>query len=472
MADGTPPAVRVRGIYATALTALLRDSAAVRVVDPSPTLAARFDGTFESGDPAVTVAMTDDRLGVSITGDPDATAAVADRLAAVAEDTFRWVDPAPRGGIFEGTVTGSAGRGVVVDMDGPEGYLPDHGGGDERAVGDSVRVQVREPAPPWSDSRPRVGTRIRAPGGLATLVRGVEATVASTPDGHGDTELARTTELLSVSPPDRWGVEWDQGAIEADMATLESALSRAAARAEAIDAALEAGGSGRIVEPWATTWFRFGRTARFELDEYRDAVTETMAGHHRIKAGSEAAGTAVDFVESLGSEVENFPFGPLTDALGPTEGDTVRIVHTKPTGEEFALGRGAVTDRTVEKERVTVERELSSSGTYDALETRREPGDVATTRFAEGRWWYPTVYRGETGEPKGTYVNVATPIEVFPDAIRYVDLYVDVIKRPDGTVVIVDREELDAATDEGHVPEPVAERAIDVAERVASILGR
>lgn len=466
MVDGEqPPGVQVRGIYATALSALLRAADSVQVVDPSPTLADRFEGDFASGDPAATVRMTDDRLGVSVTGEPAVTHTVADLLADVGIDTFRWADPAPEGAVFEGTVTETAGRGVVVDLDGTEGYLPA-----EAAVGETLRVQVQEPAPPWTDSRPRLGTEIRAPGGLATLVRGVDATVAATPDGHGDTELARTTELLPVSPPEQWGVEWAHGAIEADMATLEAALSRAVDRAETIDAALEDGVGGRLAEPVATTWLRFGRETRFALDSYRDRVTETMPGHHRVKAGSEAAGTAVDLVESLGAAVEGFPFGAVTDALGPAAGDTVRIVHSKPTGEEFALGRGTVTGHSAEKERVTVERELSSSGTYDALGTRREPGDVATTRFAEGRWWYPTVYRGEDGKSKGTYVNVATPIEVFPSAIRYVDLYVDVIKRPDGTVEVVDREELQAATEAGHVPEPVSERAIDVAERVASIL--
>jgi predicted RNA-binding protein associated with RNAse of E/G family len=43
---------------------------------------------------------------------------------------------------------------------------------------------------------------------------------------------------------------------------------------------------------------------------------------------------------------------------------------------------------------------------------------------------------------------------------------VDVIKHPDGTVEIVDEDELEAAVEAGHVPEPVAEKALEVAERV------
>ncbi|AOW80770.1 RNA-binding protein [Halodesulfurarchaeum formicicum] len=470
MTDGEDtPAVRVRGIYATALTELLRESGAAQVVDPSPAIAARFDGGFPAAAPVATVDMTADRLGVSISGAPTATETVADQLAAVAIDTFDWTDPAPASAIFEGEVTETAGRGLIVDLDGTEGYLPNRATNDDLDVGESVRVQVQEPAPPWRDSRPRLGTTLRSPGGLATLVRGVDALVADTPDGSADHELARTTELLPVSIPENWGVEWASGAAEAEMATLEAALQRAVEHAREIESALD-GATGPIARPQATNWLRFGRETRFALDEYRSAVTETIPGHHRIKAGGEDAGTAVDFVESLGQAIETFPFGPVTDALGPAVEESVRIVHSKPDGQEFALGRGTVTDRSTEKERVTVERELTSAGTYDALGTAREPGDTATTRFAEGRWWYPTVYRGTDGTPKGTYVNIATPVEVFPDAVRYVDLYIDVIKKPDGTVEIVDAAELEAAVQNGHVPEAVAERATDVAERVKTVL--
>ena len=92
----------------------------------------------------------------------------------------------------------------------------------------------------------------------------------------------------------------------------------------------------------------------------------------------------------------------------------------------------------------------------------RAAGDTATTKFREGRWWYPTVYRGDDGESKGTYVNVCTPVECFPDSIRYVDLHVDVVKRPDGGVERVDDDELDAGVVTDNVPPAVAAKARSV----------
>ncbi len=473
MADGeAEPTVRIRGIYATALTRVVTQEDGMQVVDPSPPIADRFATDFPSGDPTVWVEMTDDRLGVRLTGEREATTELADRLHSVAIDTFSWDDRAPKGAVFEGTVDRKDGRGWIVTIGETAGYLPARRIDAEVTEGQSIRVQVREPAPPWNDSLPRLDTVIRVPGSLASLQRGVDAAVAETPGGEAGQELARTTDLLSTSIPADWGVAWQPAAIDAEMSTLDAALSRLVDRANRIDAALESGdGDGPgIVSPLATRWVRFGRETRFALDEHRDAVTETMPGHHRIKAGGDDAGTAVDFVEALDSDIEDFPFGPATATFGPEPGDTVRIVHAKPTGEAFDLGRGTVTDRTPAKERVTVEREMTSSGRYDALETAREPGDTATTRFAEGRWWYPTVYRGSGGESKGTYVNVATPVEVFPGAIRYVDLYVDVIKRPDGSVAIVDEAELAEAREAGDLSDEIAEKATQTAQKVADVL--
>jgi Ribonuclease G/E len=160
----------------------------------------------------------------------------------------------------------------------------------------------------------------------------------------------------------------------------------------------------------------------------------------------------------------------VTRQFGPVEGDTVAIGHGKPDGRAFSLGRGEVvewdTDGTL-----SVERTLSGSGTYDALGTAREAGDTALTKFREGRWWYPTVYRSADGDLKGTYVNVCTPVECFPDEVRYVDLHVDVIKHPDGTVERVDDDELDEAVAAGTVSEELAEKARSVASSLENALG-
>ncbi|SEH64470.1 Ribonuclease G or E [Halopenitus malekzadehii] len=503
--------VRVRGIYATALTAMVGD-AGHDVVDASEPIRERFadDSLPDVEGPApvdASVRTTADRQGVGVHGDGEAVATLTERLRAVGVDALVWLDPAPRGAVFDGEVTETLGGGAVVRLaDGTdavrealassddawgitastlsgiavagrgaiEGYLPYGETTDRIEVGDALRVQVREPAPPWADRRPELGVNLRAPGPLASLVPG-EGTRVDARDEAAGRELAGMADLLGLEPPEGWGIRWHRPAVDAGMDALETGLSRAIDRLDAVAAVREADVSAPrpLVAPVAGAWVWFGRESRFALDDRRREVTTTMPGHHRVKTGSEGARAGVDFVEAFCSPEtlhREFPFDVVTETFGPLVGDSVRIAHGKPAGHLVVLGDGEVTDRDADAGRITVERSMTAGGTYDALEIPRESGDVATTTFTEGRWWYPTTYRDAAGEVKGTYVNVCTPVEVFPETVRYVDLHVDVIKHADGTVTRVDDDELDDAVEAGTVLEPLAERARSVAASIENAL--
>ncbi|WP_129114497.1 DUF402 domain-containing protein [Halegenticoccus tardaugens] len=471
--------VRVRGIYATALTRLFLD-AGHEVVQASPSIRRRFDADLPAANHDVAVETTRDRQGVGVEGRPDAVETATDLLGDVGIDAFVWTDSTPTGAVFDGRVTETFGGGAAVDLGEESGYIPYDNADDYVETGDSVRVQVAEATSPWDDDRPLLDGEIRATDGLATLVRGREGTTVETRDDAAGRELVGMTELLGADAPDGWGVRWHRAATEAGMDALSDALARASDRAKEIDAALEskrggADGPTRLVSGTATAWAWFGRESRFSLDARRRDVTTTIHGHHRIKAAHEAASAGVDLAEALcetasGSEKgSDFPFGVATDQFGPAEGDAVRIGHGKPDGRLVVLGEGSVVGRNPDGT-ISVRREMSPGGTYDALGVEREAGDVALTKFREGRWWYPTVYRDAEGERKGTYVNVCTPVECFPDEIRYVDLHVDVVKHADGTVERVDDDELDDAVEDGDVSEPLAEKARAVAGAVERAL--
>ena len=496
--------VRTRGIYATALTRLLSERGAI-VVQPSASIADRFSMDDRTEGYDVAIETTDDRLGVGASGDPDAVGTVRERLASLAIDTLAWSDPTPREAIFDGVVTDTRSSGAVLDLGAREGYLPARAVDGSIEAGDCRRVQVREPALPWSDDRPLLDTDLRLDGGgLLTLVRTGDSNVSPSNATRGAaTTLGNTadlTDLLPTDVPENWRVRRAAEAEDASFDALDAALADVVARAEAIEDVIEGTGEP-TTEPtdtadaidrndtgdapetvWAdrgTFWVRFGRASRFALDDQRRAVTPTMPGHHRIKASTEAASAAVDFAESVcggvagegesgknerseADETEesgiDFPFGVATRQFGPQEGETVAISHGKPDSRAFALGGGEVL--AIEpRGTLLLRREMSSGGTYDALGTERRAGDVAITRFKEGRWWYQTRYRGADGESRGTYVNVCTPVEIFPEAIRYTDLHVDVVKRPDGEVERVDDAELDAAVANGELTEALAGKA-------------
>ena len=470
--------VRIRGIYTTALTHLLGGN--FDVVQASPPIRRRFDTEFETSEYDATVETTDDRQGVGVFGNAETVTRIADELASLDIDTFRWEDPAPRGALFDGVVDETLGSGAVVNLGNGEGFLPFRSIDRRIDEGDSVRVQVHDPEPPWSRDRSRLGTDVRVYGGVASLSKGVDSVVASAPDDASRRELARTTEMLPTDVPDEWGVRWEYAAADATLDEMNDALSRAVEGAETIEDALADSSESvetprTVAEPEATTWLWFGRESRFALDDARREVTTTLPGHHRIKAADSAASTAVDFAEDLydpDEHPEDAPTGATLRQFGPESDGEVFIDHGKPDGRCFSLGKGTVEECDPDAGKYTVRRTMGSSGTYDAIGTDRERGDVAITKFREGRWWYPTAYRSEDGESKGTYVNVCTPVELFPNSVRYVDLHVDVVKRPDGTVERVDDDELDTAVEKGNISEDLAEKARSVAASVEKVLSK
>ena len=494
---------RVRGIYATALTRLVL-GADHAVVDASGPIRRRFDAGFSVAPPDATVSTTDDRQGVGVAGDPDAVATLRDLLVDVGIDALAWTDPTPVGTVLDGEVTETLGGGAVLDLavgpddsgssghgadasDPVEGYLPYERVDARIEAGDRVRAQVTASAAPWSSRRPDLDTELRVGTGLVTVEPG-SGTRVDVRDDEAARELAGMTDLLGIEPPEGWRAVWGPAALDADMKALEAGLERAVADAERLAGAVgsDAGGDpadlGRLAdastirpEPLARpndgAWVWFGRKSRFALDSIRREVTATMPGHHRIKAGSESASAGVDFAEAICDPDPDaeFPFAAVHDSFGPNEGDRLRLEHGKPDGRLITLGEGDVT--TVDADgSVVVERAMTPGGRYDELDTRREAGDVAVTSLKEGRWWYPTTYRAADETVKGTYVNVCTPVEVFPDAARYVDLHVDVVKHADGTVERVDDGILDASVAAGDTPEPLAGKARDVASALENAL--
>jgi hypothetical protein len=463
--------VRIRGIYATALTRRFLD-AGHAVVDASDPIRARFDSSLGTDLHDVAVETTPDRQGLCVVGAPDDVATAVEALVS-SRDTFAWDSPAPRDAVFDARVTETLGSGAVCDLGDVEGFLPFGNAAEHVSVGDERRVRVVDPATPWRDRRAVLDTDVAVRAGPATLVYGESGVTVDAADAAAGRELAGMTDLLGIEPPEGWGLRWADAATDADMDALSAALSRAVDRAATIPVGEPVESARSLAAPLATTWVWFGREARFALDEDRRTVTATMTGHHRVKAASDDASLAVDLVEALSSggaqwEPEggdgdgDFPFAAVTDTFGPAVGDAVRLEHGKPDGRLIVLGRAAVTERDPAGT-LTLRREMTAGGSYDALGVDREAGDVAITNVREGRWWYPTVYRGDDGERKGTYLNVCTPVECFPDAVRYIDLHVDVVKGPDGDVRRVDDDELDAAVDAGQVPPELAEKARSVA---------
>lgn len=118
-------------------------------------------------------------------------------------------------------------------------------------------------------------------------------------------------------------------------------------------------------------------------------------------------------------------------------------------------------------------------------------GDVVRCRYPllfcypRECWWVAAFQPGaerivEVHHPEGgidletgveqIYVHMASPPTLTAEAVSFVDLLLDVIRLPDGTVAVLDEDELDAAATDGLLPLDVVANARRACDEVAAML--
>ena len=254
-------------------------------------------------------------------------------------------------------------------------------------------------------------------------------------------------DLTIRDRPDRQGVEAN-GSVQA-VDALRSILGQ-----ELFDVVFRRrvdGGLGAEF-PW---------TAKMKLDEYRGAVVPTVRMHHYYKAFGGEISAAADMAERHllqgrpEDEVEGFLRRTIAPYL-PFEGSEVGVEHVKLGGAVLSLGK-AVIEEYDEESMIKYRREIRSGGVYDGLGVEKEAGDHALTEARPGEYYTVTRYFSRGGGFKGAYINLNTPVELYPSKVRYVDLEVDVCIWPGGEVRVVDEELLERAAKENTITERLLE---------------
>jgi hypothetical protein len=174
-----------------------------------------------------------------------------------------------------------------------------------------------------------------------------------------------------------------------------------------------------------------------------------------------------------GREGGRHPTHPWRDersANGPPSlapGRPVKVVHAKPWKRTITM-KGTVVSW--DGDLLTLERAFSAGGQYDSLHLPKLGGDWGTIEVPRGGRVLRRAYYRQDGTLVGELFNVQTPAEITPGTVRYVDLEVDVVRFPDGRVVVVDEDDLLAAVRVGGVQPAEADRARALAHRLAEIL--
>ncbi len=215
----------------------------------------------------------------------------------------------------------------------------------------------------------------------------------------------------------------------------------------------------------------FPDPAKRALDEIRNRVIPTVPNHHRLKI---IASEYVDLMEKV--QLSGHP--ETREAVGRNleeelvwkaleKGEELAIEHVKADGRVILLSEGEILGREPAERRLLLQRrKFKGRSLYDGLNVSKEAGDYAITEAKEGGWFYKHTYCRLHGEPIGEYYNVNTPIEFYPDRIRYVDLEIDVLRWTEGRVEIVEEELLGRQLDLGYLSRELAEKARWVAEEL------
>jgi len=198
----------------------------------------------------------------------------------------------------------------------------------------------------------------------------------------------------------------------------------------------------------------FPALSKKKLDELRNTVAPTLDGHHYYKVCGERFSSALDMAEKMiekgCSRVDvEYLFKQTIEANYPRVGSLIDIEHVKLDGQVFNLGKASVEAFDHNKSFIQLSRVFKTVGVYDGLKTRKSPDDYAVTEVKLGEWHFKTKYFSNKGRYKGAYINLNTPIELYPHGIRYVDLEVDVCVWPNGRVRVLDEKKLEDAATEG-----------------------
>jgi len=465
--------IRIRGIYTTALTKLFLEGG-FGIAQPSRPIQERFglEANFDPYD--VDLYDLEDRQGVFLSGSPKAVEAAVALLRKELPDVIVQQFEHELYAVYRGVARSSGERGTLVELGRGQGVglLPEQ----SLHPGEAVTVQICKL--PDRGQEPILRQMIGIPGRYAVLISTARLAVSKEIRDQG--ERMRLIWLGAELAPRGWGIVWHTAAQGRSRSTLSEDVKRLARLAEELREREREGQPPCLLLPGErAVQLEFPGGSKRRLDELRSQVLPTVACHHKAKASGREGDidTLEQMVRKLSRSREKGKglisiSTAATPALAslpfPQPGATLTIEHVKLDGQVQVLGRGAVVRASSEEGLVEVEREIKTPGSYDGLGVAKEPGDKAVTEFVEGRWYYKTSYYSASGELKGEYYNINTPLEIYPDRVRYVDLEIDVVRLPGSEPRVIDEEKLEEAVKRGQITEKLAAQAREVARGLAA----
>lgn len=459
--------VRVRGIYATALTKFLLDRGYL-VVQPSDIIVQRFKIDNPSyAPPDITIKDSERVRGaLTIIGKGHALDEFLRDLAEFCDEFVLWRSKIPLHTVVKAVVKRVESNRVVFDLgNNIEGVLPTLSAPFYR-VGDSVAVTVVRTAV-FDNEEIVVSTDIRVDGEYASLIPGGRVVLSK----HiRDPE--KRTELLSLGlrfldKLGGLGIKWRSSAQYADVVTLIQELESLLSRLEHIRERVNRAQPYEVIqEGQHIAEVILGGRLRSLLDDVRNSVIPTVKNHHSLKLFSRKA-TIIDYTEHILSFIPDRRDDISNALIDYIYGKLNRVViyHVKPDGSTLRIGPGQLL--VWNRGELFIKRRLRPGGLLDGLDIPKEEGDYAITHVKLGSTYIVHAYFNKNKELKGVYVNINTEVEPVRGGVMYVDLYVDVVKRGDSEEIrVIDEDQLEQATQRGVIKRSLYDKAMSTVRRV------
>ncbi|MEM0241039.1 MAG: DUF402 domain-containing protein [Candidatus Nezhaarchaeales archaeon] len=455
-------AVVVRGIFTTALVKLLLDNG-FKIAKPSATIVKRFKLKDVSNEWNVRIRDYRPLKGSIAVDGPRAREVIAVLMEKLPDAilNFRKIGYE----IYKGIVEKVDERGSHVNYGNGVGLLPE-----KLSVGQEVIVS------PIVDESHKGGqvtltSRVRIVGYYADLVK--DGWV-STPKNAPMSIANRLMNLGHLMKPPGWGVQWKKEALEASVSDLLEELQKLREEAmKVMQRSLEVKAPALIYEPPTSYIIMLPYDSKKYLDHLRGLVVPTMSNHHLIKSWGKRYAYAVDVIEKLmtvlGEDIGRIASNVIVSEM-VKKGVKMAIEHVKPDGKIYKLSPGIVEDFDESAMTIALKRKFKGGGVYDGLGVPKEQGDYGLSVYKIGAPISKTAYYSEKGTLKGIYVNISTPVEIAPRKVRYVDLEVDVVAKPNGEVRVLDVDKARELMQRGVISSKLYHAIMEIADKVKNIL--
>ncbi|MHA2060776.1 MAG: ribonuclease E/G [Candidatus Sifarchaeia archaeon] len=473
-------AVRLRGIYSTALAKILLDHG-FKLTYPSTVILQRFKGAIEDLRVPFDIDIFDrrNRQGVELNGKEETIEELLEILRSLLPDLTVFYTKVSPNGFYKGTVTRiNFERGyAILNLGRTEGilYLNNDNFHEEINEGDELLVRVEKVRP----GLPEVQPSITIAGRYAVLIPENAVRISHKIRGKKRDELFFLGKTIK---PDSWGILWRTAAASEDVTALIAEIEDLKKLAQMIfKKAEKTKAPAAVYEENITTFLEFPNLSKVKLDELRSEVVATVRNHHQLKVMGHDLSLLVDFGErilaklpehyAIINEAADFTFFEIFPSLD----SEVCIDHVKFNGRTIFLSPGYVIKSDPNERKLLLKRMFKAGRKFDGLDLPKEAGDYGVMEIKEGEFFVKTTYFSRDGIYKGEYFNINTPVEVYPGLypephrIRYVDLEVDLVRTEDFTRVI-DLEKLEYAKEESIISEQLFNLTMEKMSQLKSML--